>query len=126
MANITFAVNDAALANAKSYAAERSTSLNKLVSAYFASLGREHSHKSVSKTEKALLEYSLGQSNLVDTAQALGLPDAGHVLALMRVAGLPLPELTNSETERQAELGMDFFKRASAGRKVKKAVARQK
>ena len=114
MANIIFAVDDAVLAKAKSYAAKRSTSLKELVSTYFANLERQRTHNSLSKTETALLEYSLGQASLIDTTNALGLRDAGHMYTLMRVSGLPMPELTDNEIERQAELSMDFFKTALA------------
>ena len=40
---------------------------------------------------------------MVDTANILGLPDAGHALRRMAQAGIALPQLTETEVTRQAK-----------------------
>jgi Family of unknown function (DUF6364) len=123
MPNITFSVEESALANAKAYASERSTTLNKLVNAYLKSLGQDQPRRSISKADEVLLDYSLGKKSLLDAAESLGLHDGGHVLALMRRAGLPLPQLPEKIVEQQASENLEFYKeaRSASPRKTKKA-----
>jgi len=113
--NITFSVESGALANAKAYASERSTTLNKLVNAYLKSLGHSQPRHAISKTVEILLDYSLGKRSLVDVAEELGLQDPGHALALMRRANLPLPQLADAIVNEQVTENLDFFKSALKG-----------
>lgn len=123
MPNITFSVEESALANAKAYVSERSTTLNKLVNAYLKSLGQNQPRRSISKADEVLLDYSLGKKSLLEAAELLGLHDGGHVFALMRRAELPLPQLPDNIVEQQASENLEFFKKARSGnpRKTRKA-----
>lgn len=121
MPNITFSVDGAALANAKAFAAARSTSLNKLINAFLASLGRQHSRTAVSRIEEALLDFSVGKTNLIQTAERLDLPDAGYVFALMQRVGLPLPELPESEIDRQVKQSLEFLRKALRSKQRRKS-----
>jgi hypothetical protein len=112
VANITFSVEDSALASAKAYASERSITLNKLVNAYLKSLGTAQPRQAVSKADQVLLDYSLGRKSSLEAAEDLGVSDAGHVLALMRRAGLPMPQLADEVVQRQVAENLDFFKQA--------------
>ena len=114
MPNITFSVEDSALANAKAYVSERSTTLNKLVNAYLKSLGQDQPRRSISKADEVLLDYSLGKKSLLEVAELLGLHDGGHVFALMRRAGLPMPQLPENTVEQQANENLEFFKEAGS------------
>lgn len=109
MPNITFAVDATALANAKAYAAERSTTLNKLINAYLQSLGGAQPRRAVSKAEAILLDYSLGRISLMDATDNLGVPDAGHVFALLRQSGPPFPQLPEAIVRQQVDEHWEFF-----------------
>jgi hypothetical protein len=119
MPNITFSVEDSALANAKAYASERSTTLNKLVNAYLKSLAQSQPRRSVSKADEVLLDYSLGRKSLLEAAESLGVPDAGHVLALMRRTGLPMPQLPEDMVQQQVKESLPFFEEGRSKRSVK-------
>jgi hypothetical protein len=127
MPNITFSVEDSALASAKAYASERATSLNKLVNAYLKSLGQTQPRRAVSKADEALLDYSLGRKSLLETVERLGVQDGGHVLALIRRAGLPLPQLPEDVVRQQVAGTLEFFKQArSKGAAVRKTKTNRK
>jgi hypothetical protein len=94
-AKINFEIDEQHLANAKAFAARHRSSLNKLVGAYFASLGQDETmeERPVNPLTKILLEVSLGRLSILDASHELKLPDGGYVLHLMREANLPLPKL---------------------------------
>lgn len=109
MPNITFAVDDKALASAKAFASERGTTLNKLVSGFLGSIQADRPRPAVSVAEAVCLRYSLGQCSLMEATAALLLQDAGLMLALMRQSGLPMPQLTDGDIKRQAAESNDVF-----------------
>ncbi len=109
MANITFAVDESVLAEAKAFAAEHGTSLNRLVASFLGSVRSRHPRQAVSQAQQVCLDYSLGKRTLTEGADALGLQDAGLFLALMRQTGLPLPKLGEDLATRQADETYDVF-----------------
>ena len=129
MANITFAIDDQALASAKAYAAEHGTTLNRLVGAYLASVGTHQSRAAVTRAQQVCMEYSLGRTTLVEATEALRLRDAGHFLGLMRASGLPLPRLTDDALAAQADVTRDAVRaafgvdRKPRSRRARKAAA---
>ena len=84
-AKIGFEVDEDDLAKAKAYVARHGGSLNKLVSALFASLGRDDPAEpmALDPTVKTLLATSMGKISLMEAAHQLDLPDAGYVLHLL-------------------------------------------
>jgi hypothetical protein len=122
MPNITFSVEESALANAKAYASERSITLNKLINAYLKSLGQSQPRRSISKADQVLLDYSLGRKSLLEAAESLGVQDGGYVLALMRRAGLPMPQLSEDLVKQQVAESLEFFikARSKGSAKVRK------
>lgn len=90
-AKINFEMDRDVLASAQAFAAKHRVSLNKLVSTYFASLGQKDTvAPPVDRRLSVLLEVSMGKTSITDAARELGLGDAGHVLALMRQAKIPI------------------------------------
>lgn len=112
MPNITFAVDEHALAEAKAFAAEHGTTLNKLVNSFLASMRTHQPRPAVSAAQQVCLEYSLGKRTLTDAADALAMQDAGQFLALMRETGLPVPKLADDVVARQADQTYDEFRAA--------------
>ncbi|MGA8055800.1 MAG: hypothetical protein WCA12_18425 [Burkholderiales bacterium] len=110
--NVTFAVDDKALATAKAYAAEHGTTLNKLVSAFFGGMADARPRPPLSEAQRVCVEYSLGRVTLSEATERLWLQDAGHFLALMRHSGFPLPRLSEDDAERQAEATYDAVREA--------------
>jgi len=108
-AKINFEIEERNLANAKSFAARHRVSLNKLVSAYFASLGQDES-PALDPSMKTLLDVSLGNLSVIDAARELNLPDGGFVLHLMREARLPLPKLPDDLVRQQVEDAREALK----------------
>lgn len=94
-AKIGFEVDEIDLANAKAFVAKNGGSLNKLVSAMFASLGREDVARApvLDPATKVLMAVSTGSMSITEGARQLGLPDAGYVFHRLAEAGLPLPRL---------------------------------
>jgi hypothetical protein len=105
-AKIGFEVDEDDLAKAKAYVARHGGSLNKLVSALFASLGRDDPAEpmALDPTVKTLLATSMGKISLMEAAQQLDLPDAGYVLHLLAEKNLPLPRLPQSFVAQQLEV----------------------
>jgi len=105
-AKIGFEVDADDLAHAKAYVARHGGSLNKLVSALFASLGQQEqlAAPAMDPATRVLLEVSAAKISIMEAAQQLGLPDAGYVLQRLAQAGLPLPRLSPSDANRQLEL----------------------
>lgn len=104
-AKIGFEVDEDDLARAKAYVARHGGSLNKLVSALFASLGRDDPAEpmALDPAVKTLLAASMGKISLMEAAQQLGLPDAGYVLQLLAEKNLPLPRLPQNFVAQQLE-----------------------
>ena len=134
-AKINFEMDSDVLANAQAFAARHRISLNKLVTTYFASLGRASSDPMpVGGPLTTLLEVSTGKLCIADAARELGLVDGGHVLALMRQNNIPitLGGQTNHFVKTQAEATLDAMRscmlpmpsRSSSGKK-KRAKAAQ-
>ena len=111
-AKINFEVDAQNLANAQAFAALHRVSLNKLVSAYFGSLGQAEGSGlgPLDAAQKLLLQVALGKLSLVDAAQALNLPDAGYVLHMMRDAKLPLPSLPKEQVQQQMDTAREALK----------------
>ncbi|MFA9215930.1 MAG: hypothetical protein ACEQSK_02390 [Sphingomonadaceae bacterium] len=102
-AKIGFEVDEVELAKAKAYVARHGTSLNKLVSALFASLGQDDLHRPppVDETVSILLAVSVGRLSIVEASRRLELPDAGYVLHLLAEKKLPLPRLPDEFVKTQ-------------------------
>lgn len=102
-AKIGFEVDEVDLANAKAYVAKHGTSLNKLVSALFASLGQEESQRqpAVDPLTSTLLAVSVGRLSITEASRRLELPDAGYVLHLLAERRLPLPRLSDEFVKKQ-------------------------
>ncbi|MDQ2823810.1 MAG: hypothetical protein M3Y65_26110 [Pseudomonadota bacterium] len=94
-AKIGFEVDEKDLASAKAYVATHGGSLNKLVSALFASLGRNDRRQPamVDPVTSTLLAVSMGNLSIMEASRRLELPDAGYVLHLLAEKNLPLPRL---------------------------------
>lgn len=102
-AKIGFEVDEGDLANAKAYVALHGGSLNKLVSALFASLGKDDAQR-VPVPDPALsvlMAVSTGKMSVMDAAQQLDLPDAGYVFHRLAALGLPLPRLPQDVVAQQ-------------------------
>ncbi len=108
-AKIGFEIEEADLANAKAFVAQHGGSLNKLVSALFASLGQEEKGfaPSIDPSTRVLLEASTGKISIMEAARQLALPDAGFVFHRLAAAGLPLPRLSAAEVKRQLVQAQD-------------------
>ena len=104
-AKIHFEIDQEILASAQEYAAQHGGSLNSLVSAFFSTLGaKERANTPMpDPTTRVLLEVSSGQTALVEGARMLGMQDAGHLLQKLRDAGLPLPQLSESDSRLLAD-----------------------
>jgi len=102
-AKIGFEVDEGDLALAKAYVAKHGGSLNKLVSALFASLGREEDEPrpALDHVTSALLAVSMGTLSIMEAAEKLDLPDAGYVLHMLAEKNLPLPRLRSSFVQKQ-------------------------
>lgn len=104
-AKIGFEVDEVDLANAKAYVAKHGGSLNKLVSALFASLGQDEagSRPSLDRTTGILLSVSTGKLSIMEAARQLELVDAGYVFHMLADKGLPLPRLPDDIVKRQLQ-----------------------
>jgi hypothetical protein len=102
-AKIGFEIEPEHLANAKAYVARHGGSLNKLVSALFASLGRDERDRapSIDPSTRILLDVSAGKTSIIEAAHLLELPDAGFVFHRLSEKGLPLPRLAESDSQNQ-------------------------
>lgn len=102
-AKIGFEVDEVDLANAKAYVAKHGGSLNKLVSALFASLGREGERNppALDPATSTLLAVSMGNLSIMEAARQLDLPDAGYVLHLLAEKKFPLPRLSHDFVKEQ-------------------------
>ena len=111
-AKINFEIEHENLANAKAYVARHGGSLNKLVSAFLASLGSEErqTKPAIDQSRRILLEVSSGKLSVVDAAVALGFVDAGYVLHRLREERLPLPRLSEIDGRRQSDASFGAFR----------------
>jgi hypothetical protein len=102
-AKIGFEVDEDDLANAKAFVARHGGSLNKLVSALFASLGKDEARRSpaIDPAMRVLLSVSTGKISIMEGTRQLELQDAGHLFLRLEEAGLPLPRLSREEVRRQ-------------------------
>ena len=102
-AKIGFEVDEDDLANAKAFVARHGGSLNKLVSALFASLGENETRRSpaIDPATRVLLNVSIGKISIMEGTRQLELQDAGHLFLQLEEAGLPLPRLSKEEVRRQ-------------------------
>jgi len=109
-AKINFELDERVLAHAQAYAAQSRTSLSKLVSAFFAGLGKQEAGVARSSMDTVLTEVAVGKLSVADAARELGLQDIGHLLGIMREKGLPLPAIDPIEVDRQAQESFDALK----------------
>ena len=102
-AKIGFEVDEVDLAKAKAYVARHGTSLNKLVSALFASLGQEDVRRQpeLDPLTSTLLAVSVGRLSIMEASRRLELPDAGYVFHLLAERKLPLPRLSDEFVKKQ-------------------------
>ena len=102
-AKIGFEVEEVDLAKAKAYVAKHGGSLNKLVSALFASLGQDEVGRmpALDPATGILMAVSTGKLSIMEAAQQLELSDAGYVLYMLADKGLPLPRLPDDFVKRQ-------------------------
>jgi len=102
-AKIGFEVDERDLANAKAFVAKHGGSLNKLVSALFASLGREEAERApaLDPATRVLMSVSTGGISIAEAARQLELPDAGFVLSRLSALGLPSPRLSDEAVKQQ-------------------------
>ena len=130
-AKIGFEVDERDLANAKAFVAKNGGSLNKLVSALFASLGREEASRApaLDPATKILMSASIGEISIMEAARLLEVPDAGYVLRRLADQGFPLPRLSQDialgqlDAARQA-LDECLLDPAAKGKKSRKRVNR--
>lgn len=111
-AKINFELDERLLAQAQAYAAENRTSLSKLVSAFFAQLGKKEQGIARSAMDATLTEVVVGKVSVADAARELGLQDAGFLLQIMREKGLPLPSIDPVEVEKMAGRSLDALRTA--------------
>lgn len=111
-AKINFELDERLLAQAQAYAAENRTSLSKLVSAFFAQLGKKEQGLARSAMDTTLTEVVVGKVSLADAARELGLQDAGFLLQIMREKGLPLPTIDPVEVNEMAQRSFEALKSA--------------
>lgn len=104
-AKIGFEVDEVALANAKSYVAKHGGSLNKLVSALFASLGQDERDRApaLDPSTSILMAVSAGKMSVMEAARRLELQDAGYVFHRLAEKGIPLPRLSDDVVKRQLD-----------------------
>ena len=104
-AKIGFEVDERDLANAKAFVAKHGGSLNKLVSALFASLGREEASRApaLDPSTKILMSVSIGEISVTEAARLLEVPDAGYVLRRLADHGFPLPRLAQEIAREQLD-----------------------
>lgn len=104
-AKIGFEVDEKDLASAKAYVARHGGSLNKLVSALFASLGQDEGRRPalVDPVTSTLLAVSMGNLSIMEASRRLELPDAGYVLHLLAERNLPLPRLPDDFVRMQLD-----------------------
>jgi hypothetical protein len=102
-AKIGFEVDEGDLATAKAYVAKHGGSLNKLVSALFASLGHEEAGQlpALDPATSILLAVSMGKISIMEASRRLELPDAGYVFHQLAERGLPLPRLPDDFVKKQ-------------------------
>lgn len=112
-AKINFEIDEQVLAHAQAFAARRRVSLSKLVTSFFASLGRDGTlGVAPARTQRVLAELSVGKVSLADAAHELGLQDAGFLLQMLRAEGLPLPVLDAGFVQAQADASYDAMRTA--------------
>lgn len=111
-AKINFELDERLLAQAQAYAAENRTSLSKLVSAFFAQLGKKEHGPARSAMDTTLTEVVVGKVSVADAARELGLQDAGFLLQIMREKGLPLPSIDPVEVNEMAQRSFEALKTA--------------
>lgn len=104
-AKIGFEVDESDLANAKAFVAKNGGSLNKLVSALFASLGQQELARApaIDPSTKILMAVSTGTISITEATRQLQLPDAGYVLHRLAEKGLPLPKLPKQFVRAQLD-----------------------
>lgn len=102
-AKIGFEVDERDLAKAKAYVARHGGSLNKLVSALFASLGQEEADRmpALDPATSILMAVSMGKLSIMEASRRLELPDAGYVFHQLAERGLPLPRLPDDFVKKQ-------------------------
>lgn len=102
-AKIGFEVDEADLANARAYVARHGTSLDRLVSALFASLGTDESQRlpAIDPLTSMLLAVSTGQISMTEATRKLELPDVGYIFHLLAERKLPLPHLSDDFVKKQ-------------------------
>lgn len=104
--NITFALDDALVAAAKSMAAEHNTSVNAIVRGALEHLvalgGSGSTSRAQSGVVQELLNYSMGSRPRAVAMQALGVSDYGVFLRLLNAAGLPHPIVPMIKREQMA------------------------
>ena len=108
-AKIGFEVDEHDLANAKSFVARHGGSLNKLVSALFASLGQDEINRTpaIDPATRILMDVSVGKISIMEGARQLELQDAGHLFHRLAEAGLPLPRLSKEVVSHQLAQAKD-------------------
>jgi hypothetical protein len=130
-AKIGFEVDEADLANAKSFVAKHGGSLNKLVSALFASLGKDEMNLAppIDPSTRVLMDVSIGRISVMEGAHQLELQDAGYLFHRIAQAGLPLPRLSKELVSRQLAQAKDaldasLVESLPVGRKRSKAAGK--
>ncbi len=108
-AKINFEIDEEILANAKAFVAKNGGSLNKLVTALFATLDQDERMRgsAIDPATSVLLDASAGKISILEAASRLNLPDAGYVLQRLTAEKLPLPRLSELELEKLAAESFD-------------------
>ena len=108
-AKINFEIDEEILANAKAFVARNGGSLNKLVTALFATLDQDERMRgsAIDPATSVLLDASAGKISILEAASRLNLPDAGYVLQRLTAEKLPLPRLSELELEKLAAESFD-------------------
>lgn len=103
MANITFSIDDETIREAKIAAAKLNTSVNAIIRVLLANFANdlEKIDRNSIGNFQTLFDFSIGRINYRQAQARLGVDDRTLFLMMCK-AGLPMPRLSDQETERLA------------------------
>lgn len=100
---VEFEIEEADLAKAKEFVATNGGSLDGLVSAFLACVGRGEPAQQITadRLGQVLLSVSAGQISVAEAARVLNFPDAGYVLHRLAQAGFTIQGLPDHTVHQQ-------------------------
>jgi hypothetical protein len=113
MTNFTVAIPDDLLADAKVCAAKAGTSVNSILRVLLEGFVRNESAP-LSGNSEILFKYSLGQMTEQKAMKLLHLDDEEDLRLMVLRAGLPLPRLSEQETEVMSKKFGEMIERFGA------------